>query len=243
MCRHLAFASSTPLRLAGPLVDAPHALVHQARTPKHQTSGDENPDGWGVGWFDDQGRVQRYRSAVSMWDDPALAELAASVVTTSAMAAARLASPGASIVETGSAPFTDGEWLFSLNGIVDGFFDGVGDELRGLTTQARLDGIEGDADTEVLFAMALDALDAGASPSDALLAVVHRVDERTTGRLNLLLSDGRVVAATAWGNSLFRDGTFVASEPLDDGPGWRRVPDRTVTLVARDDSDHAGAVT
>jgi dimethylhistidine N-methyltransferase len=149
------------------------------------------------------------------------------------MAAVRLASPGASVVETGSAPFTDGEWLFSLNGIVDGFFDGVGDELRSLTTQARLDRITGDVDTEVLFAMALDALDAGASPSDALLEVVHRVDERTSGRLNLLLTDGRTVAATAWGNSLFRNATTVASEPLDDDAGWSRVPDRSVTVFGR----------
>lgn len=234
MCRHFAFVSRVPVRLGDPLVDAPHSLLQQARAPKHQTSGDENPDGWGVGWFDDDGRIQRYRSADSMWVDPAVAELADRVHTTSAMAAVRLASPGASIVETGSAPFTDGEWLFSLNGIVDGFFDGVGDELRSLTTQARLDDIEGDADTEVLFAMALDALDSGASPGDALLEVVRRVDERTTGRLNLLLTDGRVVAATAWGNSLFRDDTFVASEPLDDGTRWSRVPDRSVTLLEPD---------
>jgi glutamine amidotransferase len=234
MCRHFAFVSPAPVRLGDPLVDAPHSLERQARAPKHQTSGDENPDGWGVGWFDDEGRIQRYRSAVSIWVDPAVAELSDRVHTTSAMAAVRLASPGASIVETGSAPFTDGEWLFSLNGIVDGFFDGVGDELRSLTTQARLDRIEGDADTEVLFAMALDALDAGASPGDALLEVVHRVDERTSGRLNLLLTDGRIVAATAWGNSLFRDDTYVASEPLDDAPGWSRVPDRSVTVIKRD---------
>jgi glutamine amidotransferase len=231
VCRHFAFVSSTPVRLGDALVDAPHSLERQARAPKHQTSGDENPDGWGVGWFDDEGRIQRYRSAVSIWVDPAVAELADRVRTTSAMAAVRLASPGASIVETGSAPFTDGEWLFSLNGIVDGFFDGVGDELRGLTTQARLDAIAGDADTEVLFAMALDALGAGASPADALLDVVHRVDERTTGRLNLLLTDGRVVAATVWGNSLFRKGSFVASEPLDDDAAWGRVPDHTVVVV------------
>jgi glutamine amidotransferase len=230
MCRHFAFVSSTPLALGDALVGAPHALVAQARRPKHQTSGDSNPDGWGVGWFDDDGRVQRYRAPVPIWDDPELDRLASSITTTAALGAVRLASPGATITESGSAPFTDGEWLFSLNGLVEGYYDGVGDELRGLTTPARLDEVDGDADTEVLFALTLDALDAGAAPADALLEVVRLVEARTTGRLNLLLTDGRIVAGTAWGNSLFRGGAYVASEPLDDGTGWRRVPDRSVIV-------------
>ena len=52
MCRHFAFVSSTPLPLGVALVSAPHALVAQARQPLYQTSGDSNPDGWGVGWFE-----------------------------------------------------------------------------------------------------------------------------------------------------------------------------------------------
>ena len=52
--------------------------------------------------------------------------------------------------------------------------------------------------------------------------------------LNLLLTDGRTVAATAVGNSLFTrtgsrpDGpwSIVASEPLDEEQGWEEVPDR-----------------
>jgi glutamine amidotransferase len=237
MCRHVAFVSSTPLPLGAVLVDAPHSLVDQARAPQHQTSGSSNPDGWGVGWFDAEGRVQRHRTPLPIWDDPALGELASSVTTTAALAAVRLASPGATITESGSAPFTDGEWLFSLNGLVDGYYDGVGDELRALTTPARLEAVDGDADTEVLFALTLDLLDAGASPSDALLEVVRLVEARTTGRLNLLLTDGRIVAGTAWGNSLFRGGSFVASEPLDDAPEWQRVPDRSVVVVDGAGSD------
>jgi glutamine amidotransferase len=229
MCRHFAFVSSTPRRLGGALSDAPHALVEQARCPRHQTSGDSNPDGWGVGWFDADGAVQRHRSALPIWDDPEVERLG-SITTTAALGAVRLASPGATITESGSAPFTDGEWLFSLNGLVEGYYDGVGDELRALTTAARLAEVDGDADTEVLFALTLDRLDAGARPTDALLDVVRLVEERTTGRLNLLLTDGRIVAGTAWGNSLFRGSEYVASEPLDDEPGWRRIPDRSVIV-------------
>ena len=59
--------------------------------------------------------------------------------------------------------------------------------------------------------------------------------------MNLLLTDGHRIAATAWENSLFActaaDGpessTVIASEPLDDDPAWERVPDRSVVEVAR----------
>jgi glutamine amidotransferase len=50
--------------------------------------------------------------------------------------------------------------------------------------------------------------------------------------MNLALTDGRSIAATAYGNSLFsleRAGAVViASEPFDDGEDWKRLPDGSV---------------
>jgi len=225
MCRHVAFLTRTPIALEQVL----KPFVEQARRPRHQTSGTENPDGWGVGWFDDDGRVQRVRSAQPIWEDTERERLGAAARTTAGLAAARLASPGSPVEESGSAPFTDGHWLFSLNGIVDGYHDGIGDDLRALVSPARLAGITGAADSEVLFALTLDRLDRGDAPLEALAAVVDTVFDRTTGRLNLLLTDGMQIAATANGNSLFvchdTDRTVVASEPLDADPRWERVPE------------------
>ena len=54
-------------------------------------------------------------------------------------------------------------------------------------------------------------------------------------RLNLLACDGESIAATVWGDTLFLhldDGVLVASEPLDDRPGWQAVPDRTLVLAS-----------
>ena len=202
MCRHLAYLGP-PIALDAFLVTAEHSLVEQARAPRHQTSGKDNPDGYGIGWFADDGTVQRYRSTVAMWEDTELPERARSITTMGAVAAARLASPGSPIEETGNAPFTDGHWLFSLNGTVDGYHDGIGDELRAQVSPHRLAGIDGEADSEVLFALVLDRLDAGSTPGEALRSVVHAVEKRTTARLNFVLTDGRWLAATAVGNSLF----------------------------------------
>ena len=134
----------------------------------------------------------------------------------------------------GNAPFVAGPWAFSLNGLVHGFPDGIGEELRARVEADRRSGIVGDADTEVLFALVLQLLDAGAEPGDALATVVHDVLAITTGRLNLLLTDGGRVFATRVGNSLARRGPLIVSEPIDDDPGWIEVPDRSLVVLARD---------
>jgi gamma-glutamyl hercynylcysteine S-oxide hydrolase len=238
MCRHLAYVGP-PVPLGALLTEPSHSLVEQARRPKQQTSGTENPDGWGVGWLDGDGQPQRHRSSAPIWVDPALPELARTVVTSDVLAAVRLASPGSKVEESGNAPFVaDGRWLFSLNGIVDGFHEGVGDELRALVSPRRLEGIESDADTEVLFALALDRLDEGRALTDVLADVVCTVEQRATGRLNMILCERGAIAATAAGNSLHHRGaTLVASEPLDDAPDWEPVPDRSVVTT-----DGAGLV-
>ena len=180
MCRHLGYVGA-PTSLHELLFDAPHALAKQAECPRHQKSGDTNPDGWGVAWYPPgTTEPERYRSVTKMWDDVEFATTSRPVECTAVIAAARLASPGATIDVKGNAPFVDGRWSFSLNGIVHGFPDGVGDELRSRVEPQRLAKIEGDADTEVLFALALQLLDAGTPAADALEQVVHDVLAITT---------------------------------------------------------------
>ena len=66
--------------------------------------------------------------------------------------------------------------------------------------------------------------------------MIANATDRAEAFLNLLLHDGHTIVATTWGNSLstLRDaglatgGVLVASEPLDDDPGWADVPDRSV---------------
>ncbi len=69
----------------------------------------------------------------------------------------------------------------------------------------------------------LDRLDVGATPGEALADVARRVRDGEHGALNLLLTDGTDIAATAIDNSLYlsaTSGLLVASEPLDDDPSW-----------------------
>jgi glutamine amidotransferase len=220
VCRHLAYLGP-PVALRSLLFDAPHALVRQAQAPRHQHAGTNNPDGWGVAWGEPP--FERYRSATSMWED---ASFSGNEVASSIVAAARWATPGSVRELRNAAPFVSGQWVFSLNGFVSGFRDGYGDELRAQLSARRLHEIDGDTDSAVLFALVLDRLDAGVAPGAALTEVAQLVRAGSPGALNLLLSDGESVAATAIDNSLFLrtgPGVLLASEPLDDGGAWVQI--------------------
>lgn len=243
MCRHLSYLG--PSRSLGSLLyDPPHSLERQSWAPRRQREGAMNADGWGVGWWDPSvtDEPARYRTASPMWTDSSFRSVAKVVHATAITAAARSATPPSPVVETGNAPFSSGRWLFSLNGFVLGYEGEVGERLRRSVSHARAIGIEGTADSEVLFALVLDALDAGASPSEALLSVTGDVLTTGEARLNLVLSDGHQIVATACGNSLFtlqgtglaEGGVLVSSEPLDDDPAWREVPDRSLVAATVD---------
>ncbi len=241
MCRHLAYLGP-PRSLASLLYESSASLELQSWKPQRQREGAMNADGWGVGWWDVAIRPEpaRYRTAAPMWTDRSFRSVAEVVHAGAITAAVRSATPPSPIVETGNAPFGAGPWLFSLNGYISGFRGEVGEELRRAVSHRRAIGIEGTTDSEVLFALVLDALDAGCSPSEALDRVTSEVLSRTDGRLNLLLTDGHSITASTCGNSLFTlvddglaaGGVLVASEPLDDHHGWREVPACSIVEVA-----------
>ena len=236
MCRFLAYLGP-PVSLDSLLFAREHSLVRQSYAPRHQEHGRVSADGFGVGWYDRSVRPEpaRYRSDRPIWSDRSLASLAPLVRSPAVVAAVRDATPPAAVEVSGSPPFTCGPWLFAHNGAVEGFAGGAGVDLRQRITSRRQGGIEGASDSEVLFALVLDVLDRGADVATALAEVVALVASVAPARLNLVLTDGGEVAATAWGDTLFlldargdAGGVVVASEPWDDDARWERVPERSV---------------
>src|SRR5690606_7711644 len=172
MCRHLAYLG--PARsLASLLYDPPHSLEHQSHRTYEQRWVTMNPDGWGVGWWDPEvGETPaRYRTDKPMWADRSFRSVADVVRAGAVVAAVRAATPGTPVVETGSAPFAEGRWLFSLNGYVSDFPGPAADRLRRALSPARSAALEGTTDSEVLFGLVLDAVDGGATPAEACAAV------------------------------------------------------------------------
>jgi gamma-glutamyl hercynylcysteine S-oxide hydrolase len=230
MCRHLAYLGPET-RLPELLFDKPHSLLRQTWAPQDMREGGTvNVEGFGVGWYPaGADEPVRYRRGVPMWTDTGFTSIAEVTSSAAVLAAVRSATVGMPVVETAAAPFAEGPWLFSHNGVVRGWPDSVTGLAAGLPTRDLLT-LDAPTDSALLWALVRDRLRSGTPAGKALAETVGEVAAAAPGsRLNLLLTDGRQIAATTAGHALSvraREGeVLVSSEPLDPGPAWTAVPE------------------
>lgn len=217
MCRHLGWSGE--LRSVASLVlDPPYGLLVQSYSPRRQKHGLMNADGWGVGFFDDGGTARRWRSAAPVWGDASFASVAPVLRSHCVVAAVRSASVGMPIEASASAPFSDGRWLLSHNGLVDRGVLPPSSTAESTNDSALL--------AALIFARGMDAL--GDTVTEVAAADPN-------ARLNILAGNGSELRATTWGDTLFAleraDGVVLASEPYDDDKNWQEIPDRHLVTV------------
>ena len=219
MCRHLAWLGA-PRTLSELLLEQPHGLRVQSYAPRRQSHGLLNADGWGVGFFAaGHGLPARWRSTRPLWGDATFASLAQVIASPCVLAAVRSATAGMPLEETATAPFQDGRWLLSHNGVVDRSVLGPHPAAESMCDSALL---------------AAHLFEYGPEHVGQFVADLGKRDPGA--RLNLLLTDGRRILATRWHNALSflrtDDGVVVASEPYDDDPRWVDVPDHHLVDVS-----------
>ncbi|MGR6319344.1 ergothioneine biosynthesis protein EgtC [Micromonospora soli] len=236
MCRHLAYLGP-PVSLGSLLYDPPYGLLRQSWAPRDMRGGGTiNADGFGVGWYPPGGGDPvRYRRAQPLWNDATLPGLAAATVTGGVLAAVRSATVGMPVQETAAAPFAEGRWLFSHNGVIRGWPDAVAPLAADLPVRDLLT-LDAPTDAALLWALVRHRLRAGEDPARAVTETVAAVASVAPGsRLNLLLTDGATAVASVVGHALSVRATgrsvLLASEPLDDEPGWRSVPDGQLVVA------------
>jgi gamma-glutamyl hercynylcysteine S-oxide hydrolase len=229
MCRHLGWLGAD-VSISSLVLDPPSGLRVQSYAPRRQKHCLLNADGWGVGFFD--GAVpRRWRSAAPLWGDTSFDSVAPALRSHCVVAAVRSATVGMPIEISATAPFTDGHWLLSHNGVVDRTVLPATSSAESVCDSAIL--------AATIFARGLDAL-------GDTIAEIGATDPYA--RLNVLAANGSRLLATAWGDTLSilrrDDGVVLASEPYDDDLEWEDVPDRhlvevtpeRVTLTALDDT-------
>ena len=177
-----------------------------------------NADGWGAGFFD-AGTPRRWRSAAPLWGDASFASVAPALRSGCVVAAVRSATVGMPIEPSASAPFTDGRWLLSHNGVVDRSVLPLSPAAESTVDSALL--------AALIFDRGLDAL------GDTIVEV-GAADPNA--RLNIIAANGSRLLGTTWGDTLSilrrDDGVVLASEPYDDDPRWEEVPDRHLVDVS-----------
>jgi glutamine amidotransferase len=173
-----------------------------------------------VGFFDGS-TPRRWRSSAPLWGDVSFDSVAPALRSQCVVAAVRSATVGMPIEASATAPFSDGNWLLSHNGVVNRDVLPASGAAESTCDSAIL--------AALIFARGLGAL-------GQTIAEVGAADPNA--RLNILAANGLRLLATTWGDTLSilrrDDGVVVASEPYDDQPGWEDVPDRHLVEVTAD---------
>lgn len=262
MCRMYGFLATDPTRLDCSLVSAQNALVVQSDRDQR---GIRNADGWGIAhWPDSHPTI--LKSTQPAFADKQFIETATAVSSDAVIAHVRAATVG-NVSEDNTHPFQHGPWSFAHNGTVPAF-----NHVRTRLDLEDFGPPVGQTDSEAVFLWILNRMkDYGLSaeqPSpgldplvdlltDSILELI-RITIQAGGneqpKLNFLLSDGKHLVASRYGNSLFwtfrrgvRDcavcGTshcptaddsyravVIASEPTTD-EDWLEVPEGSVLGV------------
>jgi glutamine amidotransferase len=217
MCRHLGWLGE-PRSLASLMLNPPYGLLVQSYSPRRQKHGLINADGWGAGFFDPDGVPRRWRNASPLWSDASFASVAPVLHSGCVVAAVRSASAGMPVEASATAPFSDGRWLLSHNGVVDRAVLSPSPRAESVVDSALL--------AALIFSRGLDAL------AD-IITEVAAADPNA--RLNILAGNGSRLLATTWGDTLSvlhtDGGVVLASEPFDYDPAWQDVPDRHLVEV------------
>jgi glutamine amidotransferase len=230
MCRLLGAVTRRAEAHPTSLVESPKSLASLSH---------EHPDGWGIAVHDGRG-WDMYRNPTCARDDDEFRAVASTARGRVLIAHIRKATVG-TIRLANTHPFQRDAWVFAHNGTLTDL-----SYIERQTSGARRREIEGDTDSERLFAYLLTALDeAGATqgtrkapPAAAYLALRRAVDAAVAqpkfGAANFLLSDGEVMFIHRLGRTLFvstdADGVRVASESPAEG-SWHEVPERTLLAI------------
>ena len=151
MCRWLAYSGS-PILMKDVLYRGTNSLVDQSL---HSRLGAEptNGDGFGVGWYGAPDTPGVFHSIEPAWNDQNLRELAGHISSPLFFTHIR-AAIGSAVQQTNCHPFRHDHWLFMHNGYINEFGT-IKRDLVLAVDPSLYPEIKGQADTEVLFYLAL----------------------------------------------------------------------------------------
>ena len=151
MCRWLAYSGS-PILMKDVLYEGPNSLVHQSLSSRLGAEP-TNGDGFGVGWYGDLDTPGLFHSTEPAWNDQNLLEIAGHIKSPLFFTHIR-AAIGSAVQQTNCHPFRHGRWLFMHNGYLNEFAT-IKRDLTLAVDPSLYPLIRGQADTEVLFYLAL----------------------------------------------------------------------------------------
>ncbi len=249
MCRLAAYLGPE-ISLHAFLLEPPHSLYVQSWEPRELKYAKLNADGFGVGWYGPDDLPATYVNPMPIWSDVNLAPLAKSLNNDLWLASVRSATSGFASGAANTQPFSDGDFLFTHNGYLGGFDQGLRAEILRFLDNAIASQIRGNTDSEYIFALIRHYLneDEELPLESAISEAFNNLSGWMEGKealLNLLISDGERVYATrhainhecpslyySTDDEAFPDGAqLIASEALNPDGFWQPVPEHHLLIL------------
>jgi predicted glutamine amidotransferase len=249
VCRWLAYSGS-PILLEELIYKPAYSLIDQSM---HSRMGatTTNGDGFGVGWYAAGAIPGVFRAVGPAWSDRNLRELAGHVASPLFLAHIR-ASTGTAVQQTNCHPFRYGRWLWVHNGLIREF-PKLKRELVLAVDPSLYQAIEGSADSEVMFFLALTfGLEQDAPAAVARMAgfVEAVADDHGVGdplQMTIGTTDGErlwVFRYSSEGKSrslFYSTKIHTLQQMYPDNPILHQVADDTRLVVSEPLGDLAGA--
>ena len=188
MCRLLGVVSNETCTFGFSLHEAPRSL---------SALSSDHPDGWGLAVHGAQGWELHKHASAAHRDErflPAVARARGELMV--AHIRKRTVGP---VGLANTHPFRRGDWVFAHNGTLEDVAF-----LADHTAERRALEVEGDTDSERLFAYLLTHIDRGLDVDAALLVAIEALVTRpkAIGAANFLLSNGKALYAFRFGRTL-----------------------------------------
>ncbi|MFO0956060.1 MAG: hypothetical protein U0800_01190 [Isosphaeraceae bacterium] len=255
MCRIAAYLGP-PVRLSSLLYEPPHGLTDQSRNARQMEGSTVAGDGWAIGWFPHGPGAGptpgMLKSILPLWSDENGKTVPHAIASGSIVGHVRHASDRIETCFLNTPLYVLDDHLWTINGELQPWPGPLSKAIRDRIDPDHEADLRGSTDGEMIGAMwrthfrRAGGRDAALALRNALrecrdLARVHRGAIKT----NVILSDGDEVLAARYAepgeaNTLdylsdqvrWRGGVLVASEPMDEGPGWNEVrPDSLVRVT------------
>ncbi|MCX7879498.1 MAG: class II glutamine amidotransferase [Ignavibacteria bacterium] len=172
-----------------------------------------NPDGWGIGWYENNSPRVFKEGLSAQAKNSKLPYLAKQVYSNIIIAHLRKGTNGSASDEN-SHPFKLGNWIFAHNGQVDR------DSLLLHLNENHQKELKGETDSEVYFYFILQSIDETKDVVRGIKKSIETITQSSFKGLNFLLSDGKYLYAFRYSNNSrnYYSLYLLKREPSRDGP-------------------------
>lgn len=254
MCRIAAYLGP-PVPLSSLLDEPGHGLTDQSRNAREMTDSSVAGDGWGIGWFTPETGPAPglLKSILPLWADENGRNAPHAILSGSIVAHIRFASPGIEVCFTNTPLYPLDDHLYTINGQLQPWPGPLSKAIRDRLDPDHEADIRGSTDAELLGALwrTHRRRTPGNDPAAALRSMLREARDLARQHRGEIKTNIILARADEWiavrfaepgeantlyclqGEPRWHRGSVVASEPLDDGPGWEAIPPDTLLTADR----------